>query len=199
MRWSIDLGLRRVGTEVRVQVGLAAQRGELPPHGGRREVDRRLVGVGDVRLLALHHGEQEAVLADADEFAPLAQLGRLLADDVAGGRRDRDRLAPGDPLLDHQLGLLVSQFEAGLLHQLAELVDAVLGPRLVLQLGFVLIEATARVGDGLPLGLGLALDLGALDEDLAHDRLKVGDHLGAGGVADAVVAGDLVALPLQVR
>ena len=123
----IDLRLRRVVAEVRVQVSLATQRGEFPPHGGRREVDRRLVGVGDVRLLGLHHREQETVFTDADEFLPLAKLRGLLADDVAGDRGVGDPLSLGDPFLDHQLRFLVGEFEPGLLHQLAELVDAILG------------------------------------------------------------------------
>ena len=62
------------------------------------------------------------------EFLPLAQLRGLLADDVAGDRRVGGTGWPlAIRLLDHQLRLLVGQFEPGLLHQLAELVDAVLG------------------------------------------------------------------------
>ncbi len=70
--------------------------------------------------------------------------------------------------------------------------------RVVVLLPVELVEPLAGLGDGLPLGLGLALDLGALEEDLPHHRFEVGDQLRAGGVADPVVAGDLVALALQV-
>ena len=66
--------------------------------------------------------------------------------------------------------------------------------RLFESLVFVLVEALPGPGDRLPFRLGLALDLRALDEDLAHDGFEVGHHLRAGRVADAVVGRDVVAL-----
>src|SRR5262245_14864296 len=71
-----DLGVVLAGrrAEAVVAVALAAQLGQFLPRRGGREVNRRLVRVRDVRLLDLHHRQQEALLADALELVELLQV-----------------------------------------------------------------------------------------------------------------------------
>ena len=162
-------------------------------------MDRRLVGVRNVRLLGLHHGEQEAVFADADEFPPFAKLRGLLADDVAGHRGGRHRLPFRDALLDQDLGFVIRHFEAGLLHELLEGIDAGLGPVFVGLLAIELVQLLAGLGDRLAFRRGLPLDLRSLAEDFVHHGGDVRGEPGAGFFPDAAVSENFVALALQVE
>src|SRR6185312_13030953 len=189
---NLFLHLGRFGPENGVLVLLLAVASEFTPDGGRREVHRRLIGIRNVRLLDLHHGEQEAVVANADEFAPFAELRGLLANLVAGRDARRNVLAAGDPVVDHQLRFLVSQFEAGLLHELLEGIDLGLGAVFLGLTKVEGVEGLPGLGDLFAFGGGPALDLSPLAEHFVHLRGQGGGQRGAGRVADAAIAEHVV-------
>ena len=189
---------RGVRPEVVVTVLLDPRPGEFAPDGGRREVNRRLVGVRHERLLDLQHRQQEVVLAEPLQLGQFAQVRGLLADLVARGRFRRHPLAAADPLLNHHLGFLLGQLEAGLAHQLAERVDA--GTRLFFEGGelLVLVDPLATLGDPLALGGEGPLDLGAFQRHFAHRGFEVRGEAAAEGVRQLFVVQHRLALPLQV-
>ena len=161
-------------------------------------MDRRLVRVGHEALVHLHHGEQVAVFAEPLHFPLFAQLRGTLADAVGGVHFRWHDKAAVDAFLFHHLGFAVGEFEAGLVHQAAEAVEAGLGLLVLAQLLFVLVEDGPAAADPLAFGAQASLGLAGLPAHVAHRGFEVRHQTLADGVRQLVEAENRFALALEV-
>ena len=126
----------------------------------------------------------------------LAEVRGRLADAI-GRRFGRDAQTPGDAFLDHRLGLGLGQFEAGLLHELAELVDAGLGVFFLDALAVGLDEPLPGLGDRRRSAASLRL-ISAPRTWTSASLLRGPAPGGDGPVRELIVRGHGIAGPLEV-